>query len=105
MTTEAEGTGGRDGGVPDVAGLGEITAEGLRQTFPHWRIFPGDGSWWAVRGGIGRWDGPESLLLRALTAPDLTALAEQLCIQDWLDSLTAQELAEVYRSAITGDTR
>jgi hypothetical protein len=89
-----------EGGAAHI--LGEITAEELRQTFPQWRIFPGDGQWWAVRGGIEKWEGPESLLLRAVTASDLTGLAERLCIQDWLDSLDADTLAEVYRSAVGG---
>ncbi len=105
MTTEAESAEGRDGGVRDIARLGEITAEGLRETFSQWRIFMSDESWWAVRGGIEKWGGPESLLLRAVTAQDLTALAERLCIQDWLDSLDAEELAEVYRSAAAEDAR
>ena len=101
----AEGADGPDGDMPDVAGPAEITAGGLRETFPQWRIFPGDGSWRAIRGGIEKWDGPESLLLRALTAPDLDTLAERLCIQDWLDSLNAGELAKVYRAALAGQAR
>jgi hypothetical protein len=95
-TAAGSAAGGHDG-----AGLGEITIGMLRQTFPQWRIFAGDGQWWAVRSGLEKWDGPESLLLRALTAPDLVALAERLCVQDWLGTLDADALAEVYRGTLT----
>jgi hypothetical protein len=81
----------------DFPGLGEITAEMLRQTFREWRIFQRGNSWWAIRGGLQTWDGPRSLLLRSLSAPDLVALADRLCAQAWLDSLDDEELAEVYR--------
>jgi hypothetical protein len=89
----------------DVADLGDITPEVLREMFPQWRIFPGDGAWWAVRGGWQAWSGPESLLLRAVTAPDLTALAEKLCIQEWLDGLDEETLAAIYRGSLTGSGR
>ena len=48
-------------------------------------------------GGPIRLDGPESLLLRAVSACGLTELAEKLCVQDRLDRLDSQELAAVYR--------
>jgi hypothetical protein len=105
MTAEAEDDDSQDCGVRDITSLGEITAEGLRETFPQWRIFPGDGAWWAVRGGWQSWTGPESLLLRALTASDLTALAEKLCIQEWLDSLDASALAAVYEGILMGSAQ
>lgn len=54
------------------------------------------GQWWALRGGPVRLDGPESLLLRCITAADLTGLAEKLCLQERLDRLDPQELAVVY---------
>jgi hypothetical protein len=54
------------------------------------------GQWWALRGGPVRLDGPESLLLRCITAVDLTGLAEKLCLQERLDRLDPQELAAVY---------
>ena len=83
--------------------LGEITVEMLRQTFrAQWRIFQSGGSWWAIRGGLQTWDGPRSLLLRSLSAPDLVALADRLCAQAWLDSLDDEELAEVYRADPAG---
>ena len=76
---------------------GEITAEMLRQTFPYWRIFQSGGTWWAIRGGVQTWDGPRSLLLRSLTASDLTTLADRLCAQEWLDGLDDDALEAVYR--------
>jgi hypothetical protein len=81
----------------DFPGLGEITVEMLRQTFPEWRVFPTADTWWAIRGGLQAWDGPRSLLLRSLSAPDLVALADRLCAQAWLDGLDDEELAAVYR--------
>ncbi len=76
---------------------GEITVTMLRQTFPRWRVFELGGIWWAARGGIQVWDGPRSLLLRSLTAPDLTTLADRLCMQEWLDGLDDDALGAVYR--------
>jgi hypothetical protein len=75
---------------------GEITVQALRESFPQWRIFWQAGEWWALRGGPVRLDGPESLLLRCITAADLTGLAEKLCLQERLDRLDPQELAAVY---------
>jgi len=90
---------GQDGGVRDVASLGEITPETLTETFPHWRIFRTRGAWWATRGGMQQWSGPQSLLLRVITAPDMIALAERLCLQEWLDSLHPALLEAVWREA------
>jgi hypothetical protein len=84
-------------GMRSLADLGEITPEALRKTFPAWRIFHDSGVWWATRGGPVVTSGPESLLWRVLCTPDLTALAEKLCLQEWLDSLGPDELAAVYR--------
>lgn len=80
-----------------TAVVGEITVQALRETFPQWRIFWQFGKWWALRGGPVVPDGPESLLLRCLTACDLTGLAEKLCVQERLDRLGPQELAAVYQ--------
>lgn len=88
----------RDGRGPrDIASLGEITPAGLRTVFTGWRIFGADGAWWAIRGGRHSRVGPESMLLCALAASDLTGLAERLCIQEWLDGLSPDELAALYR--------
>jgi hypothetical protein len=86
-----------DSAVGQHAADGEITVQALRMAFPEWRIFQQYGGWWALRGGPVRLDGPESLLLRAVTARGLTAMTEKLCVQDHLDRLDPQELAAVYR--------
>ena len=90
---------GQDGGR-DVASLGEITLESVRRVFPGWTIFPAEGAFWAVRGGWQAWSGPDSLLLRAMTARDLTALAERLCMQEWLDGLTPEGLTAVWEGVL-----
>lgn len=71
--------------------------QALRESFSQWRIFWQLGKWWALRGGPVVLDGPESLLLRVITACDLTGLAEKLCLQERIDRLDAQELAAVYQ--------
>jgi hypothetical protein len=83
-------------GEKSANAVGEITVQALRESFPQWRIFWQAGQWWALRGGPVRLDGPESLLLRCITAVDLTGLAEKLCLQERLDRLDPQELAAVY---------
>jgi len=93
-TPAASAAGG--GEKPAAAVAGEITVQALRESFPQWRIFWQAGQWWALRGGPVRLDGPESLLLRCITAADLTGLAEKLCLQERLDRLDPQELAAVY---------
>lgn len=94
MTLAAAG--GGNSGIP----RGEITVEMLRQTFPRWRVFEHVGAWWATRGGIQVWDGPRSLIVRSLTAPDLVTLADRLCAQEWLDSLEDDALEAVYRGDV-----
>lgn len=79
-----------------------LTVDMLRETFPEWRVFEQGGVWWAIRGGIQVWDGPRSLLLRSFTAPNLTTLAEKLCIQEWLDGLDDEALAAVHRGTLMG---
>jgi hypothetical protein len=93
--------GDQDGGR-NVASLGEITVGELREVFPQWQIFSNRGAWWAIRGGVQAWSGPETLLRRVLNASDLTVLAERLCMQEWLDGLDDEALAAVYRGALVG---
>jgi hypothetical protein len=81
----------------DPAVGGGITLQALRAAFPEWRISEQSGAWWALRGGLVCLDGPESLLRRAVTACDLTGLAEKLCVQYRLDRLDPQELAAAYQ--------
>jgi hypothetical protein len=93
----AAGAAGSRGAEHVSAVAGEVTVRALRESFSQWRIFWESGMWWALRGGPVRLDGPESLLLRCLTACDLTGLAEKLCVQERLDRLGPQELAAVYQ--------
>lgn len=83
--------------VRGAVSLGEIASKELRQTFPAWRIFSDAGVWWALRVGVEKPSGPESLLRRVLCAPDLSQLAERLCLQDHLDRLDQDELDAVWR--------
>jgi len=90
----------RDPAVPARAigaAVGQITTAMIRQTFPHWRIFWQDGTWWAIRGGLEEQDGPRSLIRRVHASADLSVLADKLCAQDWLDNLDDDALAAVYR--------
>lgn len=84
---------------PDLkpARLG-ITVDELRAAFPYWHIVPRLGVWWAIRGGLQHWVGPQSLIQRAMSAQTLPGLAEKLGLQAYLDGLAAEELAEVYRT-------
>ena len=76
---------------------GEITLEMLRATFPVWRIAGHPVGWWAMRQGTASLDGPRSLIQHVHVAPDLTGLAEKLCLQEHLDGLGPRELAAVWR--------
>jgi hypothetical protein len=76
---------------------GEIRLEMLRATFPLWRIAGHPAGWWAMRQGTASLDGPRSLIQHVHVAPDLTGLAEKLCLQEHLDGLDLQELAAVWR--------
>ena len=87
-------------GTRYAAGLGEIALDGLRATFPAWRIARHPAGWWAMREGTGRLDGPLSLIQHVHVAPDLTSLAERLCLQEYLDGLSAEELGAVWREMV-----
>ena len=82
----------------DVACLGEITPEGLRATCAQWRIARHPSGWWAMREGIAGLDGSRLLIQHVHVAPDLKGLAERLCLQEYLDGLTPDELAAVWRA-------
>jgi hypothetical protein len=71
----------------------------LKRRFPGWRIGGAPGRWYAIRGGFQAAYGPGSLLRCYLGAPDLQRLAMKLSLQQFLDGLTADELAEVWRMA------
>ena len=88
------GTAGQQMAVPVLAG---ITLGELRAVFPQWRVFGRSGVCWAVRGGLVAWDGPQSLIQHVHTASDPIALAEKLCLQEYLDRLDSHELEAVWR--------
>jgi hypothetical protein len=79
------------GAAPETAsfgGLGMITADMIRATFDHWRIFEKDD---------GRRRGPRSLICPLVCAMTMEGLAEQLSLQEWLRRMPAAELEAVWR--------
>jgi hypothetical protein len=92
--------GGRDMTAAPVY-PGKVTAAMLADTFPDWRVFRAGRRWHAMRDGTWHNDGtPRSLLRHALSAPDLDGLAEQLCLQAWLDDMGEQKRAAVWRDTV-----
>jgi hypothetical protein len=87
----------RHGAVHDMAAPGEVAPEMLSRTFPQWRIFRVLTQWWANREGLQKLTGPQSLIRHSLIASSPTALAEKLCLQEYLDQLTPENLAAVYQ--------
>ena len=77
--------------------VAQLDLDMVRAVFPDWRIHGSLGNWFAVRGGFVAHDGPRSLLHCYLTASTLPELAEQLCLQEHLDGLSDQELADVWQ--------
>ena len=73
-----------------------IDAAMVREAFPEWHLAGGPGRWFAVRGGCVAESGPASLLRCYLSALDLPQLAEKLGLQQYLDDLPAEQLAEVW---------
>lgn len=61
--------------------------------FRAFSIHPG----WAIADHAVKPAGPDPLLRRVLHASGLTALAEELCLQEWLDEPDPAELAAVCR--------
>jgi hypothetical protein len=89
-----------DEALPDFAG--PFAVEHLRAIFGHWRIFTTSGRWYALRSGhTSSASGPESLLRACLWAGTLEGLGMQLCMQQWLSSLSAERLREVWQQ-VTG---
>jgi len=96
------------GAPPRIANLVDmdgITADTLRATFDHWRIFEKDGRWWAMRPGAATTEGPQSLIHPVVCAVTLGGLAEQLCLQEWLRRMPAAELESVWRDGFAAVTR
>jgi hypothetical protein len=77
--------------------IAQLDLDMLRAVFPDWRIHGSLGYWFAVHGGFVALDGPRSLLHRYLSATTLLELAEKLCLQEYLDGLSDQELADVWQ--------
>lgn len=91
--------------VPHQQASGPCTDPGmLRAAFPDWSIFRSGKAWLAVRqDGTERHEGPGRLLKHHLSAESVADLGNQLCLQDWLDRLTVEELARVHASgALSG---
>lgn len=78
-----------------------IDGDTLRATFPHWLIFEAEGWWFALRRSNYQeiYAGPRSLVRHTLRASTEAELAERLALQDYLDSLSEAELAQVYHRA------
>lgn len=77
--------------------VAQLDLDTLRAVFPDWRIHGSLDCWFAVRGGFVAPDGPRSLLHCYLSTSTLLGLAEQLCLQEHLDGLSDQELADVWQ--------
>ncbi len=74
-----------------------VDLEPLRATFQNWRLGGAPGNWFAGRGGVEFANGPRSLRRRCLSASTVEALADMLCLQEHLDILSDQELADVWQ--------
>lgn len=81
-------------------GFGKITADMLRATFDHWRIFEKDGRWWALRAGTTTTEGAGSLIRPVVCGMTLDGLAEQLSLQEWLRTMPPLELECVWRDGL-----
>jgi hypothetical protein len=70
-----------------------------------WYILQAEPGWCALRrgGGVIYWDGPYSLIRHCVRAERLGDLAGQLCLQEFLASLTGGELARVYAAGAIPD--
>ena len=78
-----------DGNVVTVLDVATV-----REACPDWRIGGGPGCWFAVRDSVEAHYGPNSLLRRYLSAPDLPQLAGKPGLQQHLDRLAPEELAD-----------
>lgn len=72
----------------------------VRGAFPAWRIAGSPGCWYAVRDGRVGYVGPSSLLRCYLSGPDLPQLVEKLGLQEYLDHLSPEELADVWKRVV-----
>ena len=81
--------------------VARITVGMLRETFDEWTIGEVDGCLWAFRAGTFTAEGPRSLLRACVTAGTVPGLADQLCLQAWLELLSTAELETVWRHGLT----
>jgi hypothetical protein len=90
--------------MPEDLVILPIDADTLRATFPHWTIFQSESWWFALRHGNYQevYAGPRSLVRYTLRASTEAELAERLALQDYLDSLSETELAQLYQRAGLG---
>lgn len=93
-----DGTEHADNGRRDLADSGGITPETLAAEFPQWRppARAGD-AWITMREGPQDYHGPESLIMRTVSATTIGELAEKLRFQAHLDGLTRNQLAAVWQ--------
>jgi hypothetical protein len=82
-----------------------ITVEMLRETFPGWTIVPTAGRLLAFRRGYFDYSGPASLFRGCVVAGTPEGLADQLCAQAWLESLTEAEVGALWRRRLMGAVR
>ena len=83
--------------LSEVEPIEAMDLASLRAACPGWHVAGSPGNWHAFRGGISMLDGPWSLLHRHLHADTLIVLAKQLGLQEYLDGLSEEELAEVWQ--------
>jgi hypothetical protein len=70
-------------------------------TFDQWTIAQASSRFWAFRTGIFTAEGPRVLIKACVMAGTAERLADQLCLQAWLESLAAGELEAVWRDGTT----
>lgn len=87
---------------PRQASSAGITVANLRAVFPGWTITEAGGRVWAVRPGRPLVTGPESLIASAVSADSPEGLFGQLGHQEWLETLTPSQLAELWGAVSSG---
>jgi hypothetical protein len=94
-----------DGGNDRGETPGRITVGMLRETFEQWTIGEAAGRFLAFRRGYFADSGPASLIRGCVIAGSPEGLADQLCMQAWLESLTEKQVAALWRERLTGAHR
>ena len=100
MTVAGEGG---PGAVRDTGRIGEITGVMLSHAYPQWGVLEQDGTRWATRS-LQEWTWPRSLTQRIVVAADLAAVAEKLCLQEYLHGLDPEELVTVHQDVLLPGT-